>query len=291
MCAMMLLPNSVHLDESLSGFPTLVIQHPMAYARVALSGGHVMEWQPYGHEPVLYLSPCSGMQTGVAIRGGIPICWPWFGGRPDNPLLPAHGFARTQLWQLNRAEETDSGVFLAMGLRENAQTLALWPHPFALELLVEIGQQLEVVLVVRNCGAERIAYSGALHTYLHTGPINAVQVHGLDGVEYLDTVGARVSRKQEGNVVFDREVDRIFRHRDGCCLVDGEKKRKINVAQEGGKDLVVWNPWIEKSLRLKDLPPDGYLGFVCLEAAHCDVPLIELEPGAQHRLGTRLTVE
>ncbi|HPA17801.1 MAG TPA: D-hexose-6-phosphate mutarotase [Verrucomicrobiae bacterium] len=283
---MMSLPPSVELEEIGAGYPSLRMRHPRADARIALHGGHVMEWIPAGHQPMLYLSPRAVFSPGKAIRGGVPVCWPWFGAHRIDAGLPAHGFARGRFWEWGTVDEREDGVSVRMELRDDAGTRSIWPHEFRLVMVADIGATLTITLVTHNTGDRPFALGAALHTYLRVGDIMRSHIDGLDGAEYLDTVGPRESRRQGGPVTFGGEVDRIFRHRNGCRLLDGAWGRQVSVNQQGAKDLVVWNPWVEKTGRLDDLPPDGFRHFVCLEAANADGDLPVLPPGAQHTLRT-----
>jgi D-hexose-6-phosphate mutarotase len=236
------------------------------------------------------MSPRAIFSAGKAIRGGVPVCWPWFGAHPSNAGLRAHGLARGRFWQWGAIEENDGGVTLRIELRDDSETLSIWSHPFRLVLTVRIGAALEVVLATHNTGDRPFTLGSALHTYLRVGDIARCRVEGLGGVEYLDTVGQRETRQQEGPVTFDREVDRIYRHGDGCRLVDEAWDRRLEVRQRGAKDLVVWNPWEEKTIRLGDLPREAFRDFVCLEAANADGDLPIVPPGGKHVLATSLSV-
>ena len=148
------LPDCITIEEPAPDYPVYVIQHPVATARVALHGAHVMEWAPAGRESVLYMSPQAVIQAGKPIRGGIPVCWPWFGADPEDASKPMHGFARIRFWQLAEATASATGVTLVFTFASDAQTLALWPHAFAARVEVQIGKTLEVTLATQNTGSE-----------------------------------------------------------------------------------------------------------------------------------------
>jgi glucose-6-phosphate 1-epimerase len=286
----MSLPPSIHLTNLLPGYPVLDVRHPACTARIAQNGAHLMEWTPAGQSPVLYLSPQSNFHEGKAIRGGVPICWPWFGPHETDKTLPAHGFVRNRFWELTEASENETGVTLKFALHENEETRRLWPHPFNLDLTMQLGAEMHLSLRMENTGNTPFTISGALHTYLAVGEIHRVTVQGLDGAEYLDTVGTQEVRRQSGDIAFDREVDRNYRTTGEVRVKDASLNRTLIVCGSGSHTAVVWNPWIEKSKTLKDLPDDGYKSFVCVETANAWRDHITVAPGAQHKLATTVRV-
>jgi glucose-6-phosphate 1-epimerase len=282
------LPPSIRLSELSPGFPVLHINHAEATGCVALHGAHVMEWTPKAQRPVLYMSPNSPMQAGKPIRGGIPICWPWFGPRADAPQLPGHGFARLHPWTLDSALAEDAGVVLKLSLTESPATLAMWPHAFRLQLTIAMGDTLWVALSMEHRGSEPVEITGALHTYLTVGAIEQTSVLGLESATYLDSLENHARKSQQGAVVFDREVDRIYESKDKVRVEDQAWQRDILVSKTGSAATVVWNPWIEKSKRLADLPDEAYHGFLCIEAANAGDDIIRLQPGQKHLLSQTL---
>ena len=277
------LPESVRLTEPSPGYPVLDIRHPRCSARVALHGAHVMEWQPASADaPVLYLSPDAVYREGKAIRGGIPICWPWFNAHPTDPSQPSHGHARTQFWDLDAVDEDKLGIHLSLSFRHEG--LTAWVD-------ILLGEALEISLHTNNHGSRPVPLSGALHTYLAVSSAPQVQIDGLDGDLYLDTVGPRVERRQDGLVFFDGEVDRIYENDSSTLLVDPGYERVIVIEKEGSPSTVVWNPWVEKAGTLADLPDEGWRDFVCIEAAIANDRAIILAPGGSHTLTTTLRVE
>ena len=287
----MTLPDCLSVEEPSPGYPVYVVRHPAASARVALNGAHVMEWTPAGQAPVLYLSPDALLEPGKAIRGGVPVCWPWFNAHPDDAGKPMHGLARNRFWQLAEAAATAEGVQLAFTLDSDAATLALWPHAFRARVELRIGARLDIRLETVNTGPEAFVLGEALHTYLQVGDIRQVRVRGLDGAEYLDTVGPPARRRQQGEIRFDREIDRQYASTGSVEVEDHALGRTLRVDKTGSATTVVWNPWIEKSKRLADLPDEAYFRFLCVEAANAGAGAVTVAPGARHALQTliRLT--
>lgn len=281
---------SITRTEIIPGYPVFEIKHAAAAARVALHGAHLMEWTPAGRDPVLYLSPQTVYREGKAIRGGVPLCWPWFGPNTTDATLPAHGFARNRFWELAEQSEDVSGVRMVFTLNDTEETRRLWPHAFRLTMEMHIGASLNLALHMENTGDTAFTVTGALHTYLAVGDVRQISITGLDGAEYLDTVGTPSVRRQNGDVSFDREVDRNYAGGGEAVVHDGSLKRMITVRGSGSRCTVVWNPWIDKTRTLTDMPDDDYLKFVCVETANAWRDRIMLAPGEAHTLATILLV-
>ncbi len=276
----------IRRTELPAGYSILEIDHPAVSARVALHGAHLMEWTPAGQAPGLYLSPQTVYQPGKAIRGGVPVCWPWFGPSPVDSTLPMHGFARTRFWEPGDFSEEAEGVSLKFTLTDDGETRRLWPHAFHLELSMHLGASLRLALQISNTGTDPFTMTGALHTYLSIGDIHQATVTGLDGVDYLDTAGPHAMRRQEGPVIFDREVDRGYHTANPIALHDSARQRILTITGTGSRSAIVWNPWIGKSKALTDLPDEDYQRFVCVETANAREDSITLQPGGTHVLST-----
>ncbi len=286
----MSLPASVSLSEATPGYPIFTINHPTCNARVALNGAHLMEWTPAGQSPVLFLSPQAVLEPGSPIRGGIPVCWPWFGPHPDDETKPMHGMARHRPWTLQAVHESDEGVKLVFILCSDAATRELWPHDFEAHVTMLLGEKLDISLQTVNTGDSDFVLREALHTYLTVGDIAKVTVKGLDGAEYLDTVGERTQRQQSGDITFDREVDRQYVSTGTVTVEDPALGRVLTIEKAGSGTTVVWNPWIEKSKRLGDLPDEAFHQFLCVEAANAGDAQVTLAPGEAHVIQTVIHV-
>jgi glucose-6-phosphate 1-epimerase len=243
-----------------------------ASARISPSGAHLLSWIPVSGEECLFLSPKAEYRPGVAIRGGVPLIFPQFASLG---VLPKHGFARTQLWEVARVN-AESAVFW---LSENEMTRALWPHRFLCEYTVRIGgNQLELKLSVTNLDLTPFTFTAALHTYLRVNDVRRVGVAGLRGLVYRDSAnGEQEGHETADRVTFPGEVDRIYLGTPSTLqLVD--EKRTLSISSEGFPEAVIWNPGLEKSAGLADMEPEGYLRFVCVEAAMVAQP-VQLVPG------------
>jgi glucose-6-phosphate 1-epimerase len=254
---------------------------------VALHGAHVLSWVGNGRER-LFLSPQAVMDGRSAIRGGVPICLPQFNARGP---LPKHGFARNLPWTAQQARlDPESGdVELALQLRSDAGSLAMWSGEFCFTLTLRLGPgRLELRLDLDNTGADAWSFSGALHTYLCVDDIARVRVDGLDGQPVWDAV-ADTRGAQAGSLAFDGEFDRVFRAASAPLQVQ-DGGGGLSVAQSASfVDTVVWNPGAALCGRLADMAPDSYRHMLCVEAAVVEQP-VRVAPGARWTGWQRLTL-
>jgi glucose-6-phosphate 1-epimerase len=243
----------------------IVVDHPRVRAAVALQGAHLVAWQPVGEGPVIWLSDATAFEEGVAIRGGVPICWPWFGPAGK----PAHGFARISTFELDAHSEDEQGAKLAFLLRSDEHTKALWPQEFELFVRFTLGQgACEIALEARG----DFQSTGALHSYFNVGDIGGVAVSGL-GVPYLDKV-AETDGRQDGALTFPDRIDRVYTAPDEVSLIeDPALSRRVEIRHHNNSDVVAWNPGPELSASMADLTDDGYQQFVCVETARVSTPM------------------
>ena len=272
----------VNLEELAPGYPVVTVNHSTCKAQVALHGAHVISWCPTGHEEVLYLSPDAVYREGKAIRGGIPICWPWFNAHPSDPDLPSHGLVRNQFWELESTDADDEGVVAKL-----RRTTEHW----TVVATIRMASSLEVAIESTNLGDDQLLASGALHSYFRVGDVRQITIKGLEDTDYLDTVGQHTNRHQTGVIEIDREVDRYYDSSAAVRLEDPLKERTILIDKENSPSTVVWNPWIEKAAALGDLPNEDYLAFACVEAAITNDRAVALSQGETHRFATRISVE
>lgn len=273
------------------GLATVQIDNPHGRAAVTLHGGHVLSFQPRGERAVLWISRHSHFTPGVPIRGGIPLCWPWFGPHPTDAGKPSHGFARTAMWSVTGLEVLpDRRTRVRLALSDSEHTRALWGHAFALELVVTAGTELDVELVVRNPGPTAFDCTGALHSYFAISDIAAIRIDGLGGGEYLDKVLNHQRLTQAGPIEITRETDRVYVDtKADCVIADAGWRRAIRIGKRGSRTTVVWNPWVERARQLGDFGDDEYRGMVCVETANAANDVVTVEPGGEHRLATTLS--
>lgn len=286
--------NQLKFIEGEGGLTMVEINNTHAIARIALQGAHLMTWQPKGQEPVIWLSKFAKFSQGKSIRGGVPICWPWFGPHATDSKLPGHGFARTVMWEVLETKElADGASYIRFGLIETDATRAQWPHPCSAQLELSIGRTLRAELVTRNIGSQAFTLGEALHTYFHISDVAQMTIRGLEGCDYMDKAGGgSVQRKQQGGIVIENEVDRVYFNTAADCVIeDRGLKRAIRIAKQGSNSTVVWNPWTEKADKMGDFGPQGHRGMVCVESANALDNVVNVEPGATHRLVVVYSVE
>jgi glucose-6-phosphate 1-epimerase len=279
-------------DSGPSGQPRLTINTEQAECEIYLHGAQVTHWRPRGFHPVLWLSEQAVFAPDKAIRGGIPVCWPWFGPHPSDPAAKAHGIARTRMWSLTHAALGADGVAEAtLTLPCDAETRALWPHAFELTLTVRAGRALHVALTTHNTSNTPLTLSEALHTYLAVGDVRAIHIDGLDGAAYLDQTRANLTQTQHGLMTFGAETDRIYATQAACELIDPSMNRRLRIDKTGSASSVIWNPWLAKAARLGDVDPAAWPGFVCIEAANCGAASVTIAPDGVHTLATQISVD
>lgn len=275
-------------------WPIIRVNNKYATAEIHLHAAHITHFQPHGAQPVLWVSNLTLYRPKKAIRGGIPLIWPWFGPHPTDTSKPQHGFVRTSWWQLtkteeNHAEETE----ITLSLEDNEETRSLWPHPFHLELFVTVGRTLQVALIMQHKGDKPVDVTAALHTYFNVGDINQVRVYGLEGTRFIDKVAHGREDMEDKPLQIRHEVDRVYLNTTADCLIrDASLKRTIRISKQGSLSTVVWNPWADKAQNMSDFPDDGYEGMVCVETTNAsEHDTITLEPGGLHTLSAVISVE
>ena len=296
----------------------IAIQNAQASATVFLQGAQLSQYQPKGQQPVIWCSPDCDYRQGQPLRGGIPICWPWFGQFDKNPEtirkqfnstepLVAHGLVRQEDWQLDSIDASDSDItVLKLSLLSNSTPSSpsssssnSSPRPFQgkLQLTLSIGTELDCQLTITNQGSTAFSFTAALHSYLSISDCSNVSIEGLDTCQYIDTVedptGASWTEcQQQGDIVVDQEIDRIYSPAPTQTqLVDQGWSRRIILNSTGSRSTVVWNPWQEKAKHLSCFDNQAYRQMVCIETANVMADSIELQSGQTHQLGVRITAE
>ncbi len=287
--------GGVALEQSALGGPVLRLTNDSGTALVALQGAQLFGWTPAGHDPVIWLSPVERLANPPAnpkpVRGGTPVCWPWFAAHPTDASKPPHGFVRTRLWNIDRAECSDSQLRVTFSTATTDPDKTLWPGQAALEFTVTLGEQLTLALTTNNTGTNAFSLTQALHTYFAVSDISNVSVEGFDGQTYLDKLDANARKQQAGPITFAAEVDRVYDvHEGSAAISDRGLKRRIEIAKSGSRSSVVWNPWIEKCNRLGDMGPDGYRGMVCVETCNAGADIVHILPRASHTLSATYKV-
>ena len=286
-----------------SGLPGWRLRFGVAQLDICQQGAQILSYFPDTEQPpLIWLSDCAEYVKGQGVRGGVPICWPWFGAIEYNPAAvqkmttvdaPFHGLARTVDWQLLESSAERDAVRLTLQL-DASQGLACWPHAAMLQLQIELGERLTIGLQNHNLGGEPLAISQALHTYFAVSDIRQVTVQGLENCPYHETLENWQLRKQGGALSFTGETDRVYLHvPQHLQIIDPGWQRRIHLRTQGSHSAIVWNPWIDKAHTLSSFASDAWQQMLCIENANVLNDHLLLESGACHRLQLELysTVE
>jgi D-hexose-6-phosphate mutarotase len=287
------IPGVVDVAPAAGGLPAVAITTPQAEALVYLHGAHITHFQPLDQQPILFVSDKSLFQPGKAIRGGIPVIFPWFGPNKTDPKLPSHGFARTMPWTLAyTAQHKDGSVSVTLDLADDEAARKLWPHPFELEYRITVSDSLRLELQVRNPGPDSFNFEEALHSYFAVEDSRQITIQGLANREYLDkTQDMKRFRQTDPEVKITAETDRHYlATQDPVIIHDPAAKRNILIEKERSEVTVVWNPWIEKSKTFADLGEEEWQKFVCVETANAYDYAVELPAGATHTMTARISL-
>ena len=266
--------GQVHQVKLSQDITALVIEHAKAKAKISLYGGQVLSWQLCDEKEVFWLSKTSSFEQGKAIRGGIPLCWPWFGSHSNDYENKAgnHGFARKQLWQVDNIDISEQGVEVCLGWQgENMHDL--WPFSCQLKQVLFFGRSFKQVLQMKNVSDTDAYYTGALHSYFSVSSPNAIKVAELEEATFDDKLTGQLCEPQslENGV---GPVDRIYHTNHGVNIVDDQWRRTIELKAKNTKQWVFWNPGIELANNMADIHPNGEQEFVCLEAANTHMQLL-----------------
>ena len=286
---------AISFSSSPGGLPVVELQGKNGSVSVALNGAHVLEYKNAEGRSVLWVSREAIYEKGKPIRGGVPICWPWFGPHGDDPEKPAHGLARISEWELCETAATtdDESECLEFSLVDTEWTRSLWPYSFALTYRVSLlPNALEISLTTKNTDDRPFSITAALHSYFGIESIRDVHVEGLDGVSYLDQLDGMVSKKQIGKVHFDQEVDRIYLDAPSKTTIQASPSGpSIEIESRGSRSTVVWNPWIEKAKRMGDYGDSEYREMICVETANAGPDSVMVSPGESHELAATIRVQ
>jgi glucose-6-phosphate 1-epimerase len=274
------------------GLPCIFVESELATAQIYTHGAHVAQFQPRGQPPVLWMSTHSAFTADKPLRGGVPICFPWFGPRADDASSPPHGFARLREWQLAATEQNESGdVTLRFALASDDSTLALWPHRFACEYSVSVGATLGMALRVTNTDDHEWTFEEALHTYFVAGDAREVSISGLASTRYIDKTDELKEKEHSGDITFSGETDRAYLDTTSdCILTDPQLSRRICVSKQGSQTTVVWNPWTKKAAAMPDFGDDEWPQMLCIETANALSNAVTLRPGKSHTMQARVEV-
>jgi glucose-6-phosphate 1-epimerase len=285
------IPGIVEVVAGNRGLPKVTITSQVAAGEIYLHGAHVTSWRPVGAEEVFFVSSQSRWEDGKAIRGGVPICFPWFGDKADDPKAPAHGFVRTKSWQLESIAASEEVVAVTMSTASDVNTKHWWPADFLLTLRASFGSELVLELTVTNAGSSSLRFEEALHSYHNVGDVRTARINGLDSVHYVDKTDEYHEKAQAGDVIITAETDRVYLDSQSrLVLQDPVLRRQISVQKENSLTTVIWNPWEEKARSMSDLGNGEWTRMLCVETSNVLGYTVELAPGRQHVMKAVLSV-
>ncbi len=262
-------------------FPFISIQNKSASAIISLYAAQVLSFKRTSEpEDLLFLSRKAFYENGRAIRGGIPICWPWFGPNLSGIDLPDHGFVRNSVWTVVKTvavSETETRIKLRF--KYNPHRTDHWPQTFILELDIYVGESLTLHLSTHNTSRKTLYITQALHAYFYIGDIHKITILGLEKTDYLDKLDNGQQKHQSNTVTIPFEVDRIYKDvKSELTITDPVFNRTIVVTSNHHKTAIVWNPWRYVSAHIVDLEPEDYKRFVCLEAGNVATDILDIQP-------------
>ena len=283
------LPGTAVVVEGNNGLTAIRVTTPQADAEIYLLGGQVTRWKPPGFGEVLWLSGHSNYTVGKAIRGGVPVCFPWFGARAGDPRAPSHGFVRTREWRLESIARTGDGISVAVVTTNDSSSQLLWPAEFELRLRAIFGSQLTLQFELTNTGEKAIEAEAALHAYFTVGDVRETLIQGLDQTEYLDKTDSNSRKMQSCDIRISSETDRVYLDTEREIEIhDPVLKRRVRIAKQRSRNTVVWNPWIEKAHSLADFGDNEWQHMVCVEPANVGSNVINVAPREQRTMTVRI---
>ena len=268
--------------------PMLEISTAWSTAEIYLNGAHVTHFKKKDEPPLLFLSQCSRFAEGHAIRGGIPVIFPWFGPREG---LAQHGFARLKTWDLKEfAPAPDGSVSVRFRLPDCPEASGF--PPFTVDYVVTVSQSLKLELMVANESRDaELTFENCLHSYFEVGDVTAISIRGLKGVSYLDKVASFQEKTETNDALrIASEVDRIYENATGTVEIrDPRLGRRIRVEKQGSASTIVWNPWIAKSRQMPDFGDEEYEHMICIESGNVASNSVTLPPGGSSTLTVKLS--
>ena len=271
----------------------ITISNKYAEADICLYGAHVTNYKPHRTTDILWMSAESNFEQGKPIRGGIPVCFPWFGLHKTDSDKPQHGFARLMYWDVVEVTSEQNGeTWVVLKLESSSQTKEYWPFDFCAEMKIRVGQKLSLTLKVTNKSEEHFDYSCALHSYFNLSSIENIAIKGLANTSYHDQLhSADFTQDEEFLSIKNAETRHYFDTENPCVIYDPVFGRKIRIDKAGSKITTVWNPWEETSKKIDDLEDDGFYTFVCVETVNAFNNEIALAPGESHETTTIIGLE
>lgn len=269
---------------------------------LAQQGAQLLSYRRENQPPLIWLSPEASYRNGQGVRGGVPVCWPWFGDLRRNPATvqahyladaaPAHGLLRTLPWELQDIQQQADGVSLRLTYDTTRHPLPHWDGEASLSLTLELTEQLQLRLETHNLGQAPLTFSQALHSYFAVSDVRTVRIEGLAGCRYIDTLQDWQTRLQEGEPLIEGETDRLYLDVPARLAInDPAWNRRILLESRGSASAVLWNPWTDKARRLSQFPDSAWQKMLCIETGNLWDDIVKLLPGQRHQLSLCISSE
>jgi len=268
------------IEKLENGFEYILLRNRVASTKIALQGAHIFSYVREGEQDLLWMSKESAFENGVAIRGGIPLCWPRFGSLDTS--LPQHGFARTSLFKLVSVNEEEELSVVTLRLQESEQSMAIWNFSFELRVTISVGKELKISMSTTNTNEEELYITQAFHTYFWISDIENILIEGLDGCNYIDTLKDK-KEQQDNELYINAETDRVYCNTPAKLLLQ-DKRRVVKLKSKGSASTVVWNPWVQKGNSMSYMHQNGYREFICIETANAFDDYVIIKPQKNYTL-------
>ncbi|MES2431818.1 MAG: D-hexose-6-phosphate mutarotase [Bacteroidota bacterium] len=282
--------GKIFFSDGKGNLPEVTITNEYAAAVISLYGAHVISYQPTEQKNILWMSEQSAFETGKPIRGGVPVCFPWFGPHESDNQKPQHGFARLSLWNVKDTSVlADNSLQIQLELQSNDETKKLWPFDFIAIITVIVGKKLSIALTVKNTGSEKLTYTDALHSYFNISDLSNILIEGLHNATYYSSTSTDLITQQDELLAITKEENRRYvNHTKNCIIHDSGFERKILVSKANSNVTVVWNPGEQTTKNIPDISDSGYKTFICVEAvnAYKDINIITVQPGNEYTMST-----
>ncbi len=286
------LPRALSFHPGPEGMTTAVLNNRFGTAEITLAGASIMSYRPHGGRETLWTSPTAAYELSNAMRGGIPICWPWFADHPEEPeRYNMHGFARGMLFAVRSTQAlADGSTELILAIQDTPETRAIWPYAFEFLVTIRLGPSLSVLCTAKNTGRESFTYTGALHPYFAVSNVHDLTLRGLEGTEFLDKYADFSRKAQTGPVTFPSWIDAVFLNTTtDMTLDDPGFRRTLHLRKTGSRTSVVWNPERDDAT-MPDVGAGQHPFFVCVESANAANDVVSVKPGEEAQLGMEIEV-
>jgi glucose-6-phosphate 1-epimerase len=285
------IPGVASIVTGNGNLPKISITGPQASAEIYLHGAQLTSWQPKGFEEVIFLSSQSHWENGKAIRGGIPICFPWFRAKSDNPKAPSHGFVRTKAWELDSITASDDAVTVTLATSNDDNGRHWWPYECRVVHRITVGAELKLKLTVTNTGNATFHFEEAMHTYHQVADAEQARIAGLDGTSFLDNMDGNREKLQQGDLRMSAPTDNAYLNTTSAVeVIDPVLMRRIRTEKKNSHTTVAWNPWSQGAKSLADLGDEEWKQMICAEASNILSAAITLPPGEAHTMTAILSV-